>query len=229
MTPPKLLHSTLEPSEAPSEQEGVVPRRAQTERDDDRDLGGGRDGGGGRYCAKATHICGAQRASEGWNRAGARWHAAVSSDLPAHLEIVPEETIAARRVDLLEHRSEALSLLTVRYRRKRLGTYLRGRAPFPCGTHTHTVKDSWAMAMACDALGKPCTTGGAGMGVRGAGVGARPPTRSQRLGSPTAVVVAICAGARCQRLFTCTVRGPRLVALGLACTRPYSIPITVNT
>ena len=139
---------------------------------------------------------------------GPRWHAAVSSDLPAHLEIVPGETIAARRVDLLEHRSEALSLLTVRYRRKRLGTYLRGRAPFPCGTHTHTVKDSWAMAMACDALGKPCTTGGAGMGVRGAGVGARPPTRSQRLGSPTAVVVAICAGARCQRLFTCTVRGP---------------------
>ena len=95
MTPPKLLHSTLEPSEAPSEQEGVVPRRAQTERDDDRDLGGGRDGGGGRYCAKATHICGAQRASEGWNRAGARWQAAGGSDLPAHLEIVPEETIAA--------------------------------------------------------------------------------------------------------------------------------------
>ena len=209
MTPPKLLHSTLEPSEAPSEQEGVVPRRAQTERDDDRDLGGGRDGGGGRYCAKATHICGAQRASEGWNRAGARWHAAVSSDLPAHLEIVPEETIAAGRVDLLEHRGVALSLLTVRYRRKRPGTYLRGRAPFPCGTHTHTVQDSREMAMACEALAQPCAQDDTVMGVRGAGVGARPPTRSQRLGSPTAVVVAICAGARCQRLFTCTVRGPK--------------------
>ena len=208
MTPPKLLHSHLQPTRSDHEEDAVVNCRAKDECDHERDDGGIDGDAGGRYCAKATHICGAQRASEGWDRAGARWQAAGGSDLPAHLEIVPEETIAARRVDLLEHRSEALSLLTVRYRRKRLGTYLRGRAPFPCGTHTHTVQDSREMAMACEALAQPCAQDDTVMGVRGAGVGARPPTRSQRLGSPTAVVVAICAGARCQRLFTCTVSHP---------------------
>ena len=95
MTPPKLLHSTLEPSGAPSEEDAVVNCRAKDECDHERDDGGIDSDAGGRYCAKATHICGAQRASEGWDRAGARWQAAGGSDLPAHLEIVPEETIAA--------------------------------------------------------------------------------------------------------------------------------------
>ena len=48
-----------------------------------------------------------------------------------------------------------------------MGTHLRIEHQVRCGTHMHTAKDSWAMpmAMACDALGKPCTTGDTGMGV----------------------------------------------------------------
>ena len=84
--------------------------------DDERDLGGGRGGTDDRCCAHAAHGHGTHQASEGSNRAGGARQEVRCGDLPAHLEIVPKETIAAGRADLHEHRGAALSLLTVRYR-----------------------------------------------------------------------------------------------------------------
>ena len=126
MTPPMLLHSGLQAAGSDREEEGVVDPRAKNDADDDRDLGGDRDGDDGRCCARAAHERRTHRASEGSNRAGGARQEVRCGDLPAHLEIVPKETIAAGRADLHEHRGAALSLLTVRYRRKRLSTHLRG-------------------------------------------------------------------------------------------------------
>ena len=96
----------------------------------------------------------------------------------------------------------------MRYRIERLATHLRGQHQFAAKSHTHAVQDSWAMAMACEALGKPCTQGDTGMGVRGAGVGAHPPTRSQRLGPPTAADGMEKDVARSAGRFTSTVSHP---------------------
>ena len=186
MTPQMLLHSRLQATRCNREEDGVVDRRASNAADDDRDLGGARDGADDRYCAHAGHERGTHRVSDGWHRAESQGRTQAPRHLPAHLQIVPKEASVAAPVDLVERRGAALRPFTVRYRSERLGTHLRGQHRFAAESHTHAVQDSWAMAMVCEALGKPCTQGDTGMGVRRAGVGAHPPTRSQRLGPPTA-------------------------------------------
>jgi len=125
-TPPNVLHRHLHSTGIDHEEDGVVARRAKNEADDALAAGGARDGVGDRYSAEEAHERGTHQASEGSNRAGGARQEVRCGDLPAHLEIVPKETIAAGRVDLHEHHGAALSLLTVRYRRKRLSAHLRG-------------------------------------------------------------------------------------------------------